>query len=177
MTLIGDDMIPDPFMNALRVSERYFTVFPDGEGVLQATGDPQGKDQNGVPAAARICGSPTFGRGWYERAYMGKGPCPEMYTAYWGDEDLWNVAKKNKLLCLDPEITFLHKHWSFNWEQRQESQKRNERYVKADKGMFEQRKAAGFPQSDPLPVYENLSKAVLEKLQEWRVGDEDGKSL
>lgn len=151
VTLIGDDMIPDPLSTASSIGEAYLRRFPDGFGIMQATGDPQGKDKHGVPAAARICGSPTFGMGWNERAYHGTGPCPEMYKSYWGDEELWNVAKRLGVLWLEPKFSFLHRHWSFGHEPRQPSHEKNEGNSRRDREMFQARKQAGFPGSDPLP--------------------------
>ena len=137
VTMIGDDMDP-PEQGAEAVAAMYFARFPDGFGVLQGCGDTQGME-NGVPASARICGSPTFGEGWANRAYGGKGPFCDEYTSFYGDEDLWNVAKKCGVLLLEPSVTIFHRHWSFGHMQKQKYQQNNEGNWALCKATFERR--------------------------------------
>lgn len=138
VTCIGDDMDP-PEQGAEAVAGLYFSRFPDGFGVLQGTGDPQGKDAQGVPAAARICGSPTFGRGWNDRAYGGRGPFWPEYRSFYGDEEMWNVAKRAGVLWLEPSITIFHNHWSFGHAELKPYQKNNQGNWEHDKAVFERR--------------------------------------
>jgi hypothetical protein len=151
VTCAGDDMLPDPHATAQDIGKFYLTVFPQGNGVLQACGDRQGMDAAGVPAAARICGSPTFGREWIARSYEGAGPFWNGYHSFYGDEDLKEVAENLGLLHMAPQYTFLHKHWSWGHMPRQSYQQRNsDQHWESDAALFSQRKAAQFPQSKML---------------------------
>lgn len=150
VTLIGDDMNPDPVYTAQEIAEVYLERFPDGYGILQACGDPQGQDSSGTPAAARICGSPTFGIGWAERGYGGRGPCPTEYSAHWGDEEMWEVAKREGILWLEPKYTFFHRHWSFGHQKKTPWQIKNEPASRKDRRTFLDRKKTGWPGSAPL---------------------------
>lgn len=143
VTMIGDDMEP-PGQGAAEIAQMYFNRFPDGFGVLQGCGDPQGVE-NGVPAAARICGSPTFGRGWFERAYGGRGPFCDQYGPFYGDEDLWNVAKLCGVLWLEPTVKIFHKHWSWGHTPRQPYHEKAQTHWEKDKETFFRRKEQGFP--------------------------------
>lgn len=147
VTCIGDDMNP-PTQGAEEVARAYFDRFPDGFGVMQGCGDPQGAEE-GVPAAARICGSPTFGRGWMERGYGGRGPFCEEYRSFYADEDLWNVAEKCGVLHLEPRITIFHNHWSWGHMKKQEYHTKAQNNWDADRLTFFKRKAAGFPGWEP----------------------------
>lgn len=148
ITCAADDMLPDPHSTAQDIGRAYFATFPDGEGVLQACGDMQGMDERGTPAAARICGSPTFGRDWIMRSYEGRGPFWDGYGSFYGDEDLYNVAQMHKRLWMAREYTFQHRHWSFNWSDQTWYQKRNSNlHWETDATLFAERKGKGFPKS------------------------------
>lgn len=156
VTCIGDDMDPDPNLTGPKIAEMYLNRFPDGFGILQACGDPQGVDATGKPAAARICGSPTFGIGWQKRAYGGSGPFWAAYHSFYGDEDLWHVASILGVLWLNPNLTFMHRHWSWGHHHPEEYQKRNsEQHWLLDQQLFFQRKASGFPSHEPLEIKSN----------------------
>jgi hypothetical protein len=108
-------------------------------------------DAAGVPAAARICGSPTFGREWITRSYEGAGPLWSGYHSFYGDEDLKEVAQSLGLLHMAPQYTFLHQHWSWGHMPRQLYQQRNsDQHWESDAALFSHRKAAQFPQSKML---------------------------
>jgi hypothetical protein len=149
VTCIGDDMLP-PDQGAEWVSTDYFKRFPNGLGVYQGCGDLQGMDGNGVPAAARICGSPTFGVEWANRAYQGAGPFADIYSSFYADEDLYNVASKLGLLVMEYSVRIFHKHWSWGHAQREGYHDRAALNWERDKAIFMTRKAAGFPGSDLL---------------------------
>lgn len=149
VTCIGDDMLP-PEQGAEWVAEDYFKRYKTGLGVYQGCGDEQGKDETGTPAAARICGSPTFGKDWSNRAYKGAGAFCDIYGSYYGDEDLFNVARKLGLLWLEPSVTIKHLHWSWGWTQIQDYHQRNQRGWEQDQRIFFTRRAAGFPGSELL---------------------------
>lgn len=146
VTCIGDDMDP-PEQGAAHVADQYFNRFDDGYGVMQGCGDTQGKDAFGIPAAARICGSPTFGKNWAQNSYGSKGPFHTGYQSFYADEDLWNVAQNAKQLWLNEEITIFHKHWSWGHTEREDYHRRAQTNWQDDKALFERRKAAGFPET------------------------------
>lgn len=154
----GDDTDPDPTHEpediALECSE-YFSF-----GVMQPTGDPW-SDGNGR-IIERIAGSPWLGREWCRRAYGGRGPLwPEYYHTH-ADEELQLVAKRLGVFWQRPDLIQMHHNWA-----RGETVKDRVRAVQRgapeflkyahsqeqwDKyqALFNARKAAGFPGSDPL---------------------------
>lgn len=151
VTCIGDDMDP-PAQGAQYIAEQYFNKFPDGFGVMQPCGDPQG-DLMLVPGyehlgplhnAGRICGSPVFGRAWSVSGYATGGFC-ERHTSFYGDECLWNRAMKLGVLWLDKETTHLHNHWSWGKSVKQPYHEVAQRNWLADKESFEKCRSEGFP--------------------------------
>ena len=147
VTCIGDDMLP-PEQGAEWVARDYFKRFPKGLGVYQGCGDLQGVDGNGVPAAARICGSPTFGVEWANRAYKGTGPFADIYASFYGDEDLYNVAKNLGLLAMEYSVRIHHAHWSWGHAKREAYHDRAALNWERDQAIFKTRQAAGFPGSE-----------------------------
>ena len=152
MTTIGDDTDP-PEQGAVFMTERYFAKFPGGAGVLQPCGDSQGElmtvkgyEHLGLlHNAARICGSPVFGRGWAESAYQ-SGPFHDGYRSYWADEDCWNRAMRLVVLWLDAKTMHYHWHWSFKGGlPYQPYHKRAQENWAHDAAVFRQRQAQGFP--------------------------------
>jgi len=113
--LAGDDMECDPNHSAEEVGRIYWERYPTGDGVLQPTGDNQGIDDSGRPAAARICGSPIIGREWIKRAYQGNGPVDGRYNAFYADESLWHVSGKLGKRWMEPSLSHFHYHWSWGW--------------------------------------------------------------
>ncbi len=152
VTCAADDMLPDQKYFAEGVAVTYLKKFPYGDGVMQAIGDTQGQDGNGIQAAARICGSPTFGREWVVRSYEGKGPFWDGYHSFYADEELLNVADKLGLLHQEPALTILHQHWSWGWTPIQPYHERNQENWQADRDTFYSRKMTGFPNSGLLPL-------------------------
>lgn len=152
VTCAADDMLPDPKKSAQEVALMYFRRFPEGNGVMQATGDMQGMDDDGIQASARICGSPAFGREWILRSYMGKGPFWDGYHSFFADEELYHVAKNQNLLYQEPDLTILHKHWSWNHMPIQTYHQRNQVQWEGDQSTFVSRKISGFPASGMLPI-------------------------
>jgi hypothetical protein len=145
--LIGDDMDPDPNKNAQELAEEYLARFPEGFGVMQPCGDPQGMgldtnsaSKESVPAAARICGSPWVGRGWVHRAYWGEGPVNGNYWAFYSDEEMKLVAERRGLLWMRPDVSQFHRHWSWQHMPKQPYHERNQKRWEADKALFESRR-------------------------------------
>ena len=143
--LAGDDMDPDEHWSGPKIMAEYIGHFPILDGVMQPCGDPQGKDANGVPAAARICGSPWVGQEWIERAYLGRGPVNSDYNAFYADEELLHYATRRGKLWMRPELVQFHHHWSFGHLPRQDYHERNQLTWQQDKDLFEARQKAGFP--------------------------------
>lgn len=151
--LAADDIDPDPTHTPKDISTSFFNRFPDGFGVMQPCGDPQGIDSSGKPAAARICGSPWLGREWCRRAYGGSGAMSSDYFHFYSDEELFEVATKLGVLSMRPDYQQFHKHWSWGHGKQTSYQKKNsEGHWEKDKATFMKRKALGFPGSEPLPV-------------------------
>jgi len=135
----GDDIYPDPDANPQRIAAEFYERFPDGFGVMQPTGD----DLDGTD---RICGSPWFGKAWIEEAYDRNGPFWPGYEAFFGDEDLFNVAKMLGVLWQRPDLTQFHDHWIRpGGPKKTDYQIRNDRFWEYDQKLFNERKAAGFP--------------------------------
>lgn len=141
----GDDMDPDPNHTAQEIGAQYLERFPDGYGVMQPCGDMQGVDASGRPAAARICGSAWFGRRWVRESYGGRGPTPGEYFHLWGDEDLKEVAERLGVLWWRPDLMQFHRHYTWGWLPQQKYHERPSGRDEADRQLFLQRKAAGFP--------------------------------
>jgi hypothetical protein len=125
-------------------------------GVMQPTGD-----RFAGGSIDRICGSPWLGRSWCERINQGRGPLWPDYTHCFGDEELQNVALKYGVLWQRPDLIHLHRHY------QRESDALNSNAVpkpmpdflkeanspehwRKYQTLFRERKAAGFPGSEPL---------------------------
>lgn len=149
----GDDMNPDPSKSASQICRQFLQRFPDGFGVMQPCGDPQGMDASGKPAAARICGSAWFGRGWIERGYGGIGPTWPNYYHFYADEELAIVAEQQGVMWWRPDLTQFHAHWSWGHTPRQDYHKlTSDKHWQSDKALFEARRAAKWPVSQPAEV-------------------------
>ena len=147
----ADDIEPDKMHSAQEIGRQYLKRFPQGLGVMQPCGDLQGIDSSGRPASERICGSPWIGRAWIERAFGGKGPFPEGYWHFYGDEHLKEVAERLGLLFMDKGLIQTHMHWSWGWNDQTTYQERNSReHWQKDQVLFFKNKAAGFPGSELL---------------------------
>lgn len=145
--LAGDDMLCDPQKTAEEIGSEYLDRWPDGFGVMQPCGDPQGSDESGRSAAARICGSPWVGKEWIKRAYLGNGPVNGKYGAFYADEELKYIAERSGRLWMRQDLIQFHMHWSFSGGlTKQPYHERNSNlHWKNDKSIFEFQKANGFP--------------------------------
>lgn len=136
----------------------------DTFGIMQPTGDRWGDDpasriRYGADRGAyidRICGSPWMGREWCRRAYQGNGPMFDGYHHFYADEELQEVAIGLGVLWQRRDLIQLHRHWGRKPGGADESDV-PEFYrsnVSPDWGpagaLFRERKAAGFPGSQPL---------------------------
>lgn len=146
----GDDMSPDAKKSPHEIGEQYLQKFPTGFGVMQPSGDPQGKDETGKSAAQRICGSPWWGREWNSRAYRGRGPVDGRYHSFYADESIYEVSKQLNLLWMRDDLVQYHKHWSWGWTPREQYHARNQTHWMNDKAIFDESKLNGFPEGAPL---------------------------
>lgn len=164
----GDDTEPDPNHSAEEIArecELYFGAVAFGQqtrvggtwGVMQPTGDRWGDRQGAY--IDRVAGSPWMGREFCLRVNQGRGPLWPDYFHCFADEELQHVATRLGVLWQRPDLVHLHKHWGRgpdntigNAASMPAFLKRansSEEWKKA-KALFTQRKAAGFPGSNPL---------------------------
>ena len=101
----------------------------------------------------RVAGSPWLGREFCLRINQGRGP---LWPEYWHmgeDEELQAVAIKYGVFWQRPDLTHLHNHWGREpGGQAPEFLKRANSSAEWDayKKLFRERRAAGFPGSEPL---------------------------
>jgi hypothetical protein len=167
----GDDYEPDMANTPEHIGNQcwcHFSVKGDATfGVMQPTGDrwgdtPAARAQYGANRGAyldRIAGSPWMGREWVKRAYGGNGPMFAGYRHMYADEELKEVAEKLGVYWARRDIVQLHQHWGrkpgdefadiadcpdflrpVNTPQHWHESQR----------LFVERKAAGWPGSEPL---------------------------
>lgn len=148
----ADDIDPIPDREPGDIALAFRDRFPDGFGLMQPCGDPQGEVIDRKHNAARICGSAWYGDGWIERAYGGRHPTCELYAHFYADQEVMEVAERLGVLWWRPELTQLHRHWSFGHGQIAPHQEANQRHWDFDRKLFFERKAQGFPGSDPRPA-------------------------
>jgi hypothetical protein len=121
---------------------------PETFGVMQPTGD-RWSDHLGV-IIERICGSPFLGREFCRRINQGEGPFWREYRHNWADEELQLVAQKLGVLWQRPDLIHLHRHSlrhpGGQWAPHQQGFSRDYREFQP---LFNARKAAGFPGSQP----------------------------
>lgn len=146
----GDDMEP-PALPAQQIAEECDEHFRSSTlCVMQATGDPAGVDASGKRAAERICGSPWMGREFIETWNCGQGPFWPGYGHFFADEECKLVTESAGILWQRPGLTILHNHWSFRGKPRPAYMEKASAKWAQDEALFRQRKAAGFPNHQPL---------------------------
>lgn len=134
----ADDMLPDQKRTAEEIAMQFFKRFPSGMGIMQPIGD----DLDGTD---RICGSPWIGRRFCEEYYFGQGPYYP-YMQFYGDEELFEVARRDGLLYQDRDVCQRHEHWTRSGAASKTAyQVSNQQFWNTDKRIFEARKAANFP--------------------------------
>lgn len=148
----GDDIKPDPDAGPESIARECTEHFGGTYGIMQPTGDQDHMRQNGTCATERVCESPWLGREFCQRMYGGRGPLPEEYFHFFEDEELHEVAQLLGVLWHRPDLTHFHQHWTRNGGQRPGYLHAARLHWTDAKGLFETRKAAGFPGHEPLEV-------------------------
>jgi hypothetical protein len=138
-----------------------FIVWPDYPERCMICGQEEDAPRHMVGAYIdRVCGSPWIGRQFAARMYRGKGPYWHEYTHMGVDEELQHVAIMMGVLWQRPDLTHYHNHWGRPRDGRKYGNKSDmpaflehanspyewDRY----KRIFRERKAAGFPDHEPL---------------------------
>lgn len=150
----GDDTLPDPRPPA-EIAAECTAHFKGTFGVMQPIGDlrewPGSLIQN-------FAGSPWIGREWCRRAYGGNGPVCDLYHHQFADEELQQVAMKFDAFWQRSDLIHRHEHplrkkeptvndWPYFLKPINTPESWN-----GHKLQFENRRAAGWPGSDPLAV-------------------------
>ncbi len=100
----GDDMLPDPHVDAGTIGRQFLERYPDLFGVMQPHGDP-------YLGARLYCGSPWMGRAYFENMYGGRGPTWPQYRHNWTDNEItgwrgaWGCCGRGRI-CRSFTITF-----------------------------------------------------------------------
>lgn len=137
------------------LSDKQLTKIPCSTfGVMQPTGD-RWLDSKGQCAIDRICGSPWIGREFAKRINQGRGPLWPEYHHMFADEELQNVALKYGVLWQRRDLIHEHKHWARPRGYREDMPQwaaaiNSPEEWRASQTLFSERKAAGFPGSEPL---------------------------
>lgn len=102
----------------------------------------------------RVAGSPWMGREWCLRANQGRGPLWPEYFHSGVDEELQHVATGLGVFWQRRDLIHLHQHWGRNPSVQNNMPEFLKRANSAEewyayKKIFESRKAAGFPGSEP----------------------------
>jgi hypothetical protein len=147
----GDDLLPDPDATPATVARECREHFEGTLGVMQPTGDRHLEDKTGRCAAERVCISPWLGREWCERANRGNGPLWPEYFHCFVDEELHEVASREKRLWHRRDLTQYHEWYA---RKRGTPPPPHVAAVKAHwveaETLFRRRKASGFPGSEIL---------------------------
>lgn len=102
-------------------------------------------NKDGKAASERICGSPWMGRDYILRANGGRGVFWYEYHHFFADEELRNVAEKQRLLWQRSDLTHYHDHWSRRKVSRPEYLVKAQQGWAQDRELFYERQSQGFP--------------------------------
>ncbi len=140
----GDDIDPVPNRLASQLGAECSQHFKGTFGVMQPAGDKWCTPDS-------FCGSPWMGRELCRRLYRGRGPFCEAYYHMYGDNELWEVAKKLGVLWVRPELIHYHHHWQREGKPEPEFLKVADSCYSKLGQLYKERKAAGFPGHEPIP--------------------------
>lgn len=94
-----DETYPSSNHKADELVEKYFSIFPDGNGILSPKGDSYG---------CQVCvQNPIIGEYWARQHKV----FPEGYYHFYADTELYFKAKSLGKLVEDGTISFYHDHW------------------------------------------------------------------
>ncbi len=135
-------------------------------GVIQPTGDRWGENPSAPNPAMRsayidrVAGSAWFGREYCRRINQGYGPMWPEYQHMFVDEEARGVAVKQGVYWERRDLTQLHQHWGRPKPGEAMGHQHNmpaflkkansEEHWKKYRNLFETRRNAGFPGSEPL---------------------------
>lgn len=131
-------------------------------GVMQPTGDRYGEDARsreiyGPDRAAysdRVCGSPWIGREFALRINQGRGPLWPEYFHMFEDQELFDVASNLGVLWQRRDLIHYHHHWARARGRSEDMPEflrevNSQKHWRESKAIYDRRKAAGFPGSEP----------------------------
>lgn len=138
-----------------------FQKWPDHPYKCVHCGQPEGAPPHMHGAYIdRTCGSPWMGRSFCERINQGKGPLWPEYFHMGVDRELQEVATRLGILWQRPDLIHYHAHWGRKLEGKPGPTSASMPTFLAEANSLEQwnkyeeifnaRKAAGFPGSEPL---------------------------
>lgn len=143
----GDDLYPDETHPADEIAAICRGHFNGTFGVMQPTGDAYGALANDTAAV-----SPWMGREWCRRINGGRGPLWPEYPHYYVDAELMDVASRHGVMLRIDDLTQYHDHYLRDGRANcPEHLKRWQTTNEASRMLYERRKSAGFPGSEPLP--------------------------
>lgn len=165
----GDDVWPDTTKRADEIARECEEHFGGGDmigtldrnllfhtfGVMQPTGDAWADGMGRI--IERIAGSAWIGREFALLAYGGNGPLWPEYRHMFPDEELQCVAQKLGVFWQRPDLTQRHEHWARKAGATREdipeflTEANSAAHWAKYKGIFEARKAAGFPGHEVKP--------------------------
>lgn len=150
----GDDTMPDASIPPDQIASELIGHAQGTMLVCQPTGDPW-RDVRGR-IIERIAGSPWLGREWCRRINQGRGPLWPEYTHCFADEELQCVAQRLGVFWQRPDLVHLHHNWARKEGATYEdmpaflSEANSAAHWAKYSALFHERKAAGFPGSEPI---------------------------
>lgn len=141
----GDDVYPDPLKRADEIEREFIAHFMGTLGVMQPTGDDWRPKSLNTKAH-----NPWLGREWCERSYCGNGPMPGYYYHCHADLELQEIAVRHGLFWQRADVVQKHAHWKRDKRPKPARTIRALEKVDHDRSVYEQRKAADFPEHELL---------------------------
>jgi hypothetical protein len=143
----GDDILPDPDHDPKDIARQCAEHFNGTYGVMQPVGD---RWLNAC--IEKFAGSPWMGREWRRRINQGRGPIWEEYGHFYDDCEHKAVAEREGVYWMRSDLIHLHEHWTKKNIPRPAYLVDKGAREPISRSLFEQRRSAGFPGSEPLPA-------------------------
>lgn len=144
----GDDCFPDLRHDAKTIGFKLSTHFGGTMGVCQATFDRWAWDKHGN--VSPICFAPFIGAEFARRWNGGNGAFWPGYFQWWGDRELYEVAKGARLLIERPDWHIEHRHVAKVGAPSPHYKVSKHHRWQADADLFASRSSAGFPDHQPI---------------------------